>query len=95
MGGTGGISSLKAVIERLEGHLNAVFGGLWDLVAAFGCLEVATHRAVLGGQAVWVKQVGLLGIVQKQLEDLLAAAKKATWAIVRLVGSVEVARENI
>ena len=41
MGGTGGINSLKAVVERLEGHLVAVIGGFWDIVAAFGCLEAA------------------------------------------------------
>ena len=38
-GGTGGISSLDAVIERLEGRLNAVVGGLWDVVAALGLLD--------------------------------------------------------
>ena len=31
MGGTGRISSLKAVIERLERRLNTVVGGLWDV----------------------------------------------------------------
>ena len=39
--------------------------------------------------------MGLLGIVQEQLKDLLAAAKEATGAIVRLVDSIEVARENV
>ena len=52
MGGTGRISSLKAVIERLEGRLDAIVSGLWDIVAGLGCLEAATHRVVLGGQAV-------------------------------------------
>ena len=42
MGGTGRISSLKAVIEHLEGHFNAIIGSLWDVVAALGCLETAT-----------------------------------------------------
>ena len=64
-------------------------------MAALGHLEVATHRVVSDGQTVWAKQVGLLGIVQEQSKDLLAAAKEATRAIVRLVGSIEVARENI
>ena len=49
MGGTDGISSLKAVIERLKGRLNAVVGGLWDIVAAVGRLQAATQGVVLGG----------------------------------------------
>ena len=95
MGGTGKISSLEAVIERFEGCFNAVVGGLWDVVAALGRLEAVTQGVVSSGQAVWAELVGLLGIVQKQLKDLLAAAKEATRAIVRLVGFVEVARENV
>ena len=69
------MSSLKAVLECLEGHLNAVVGGLWDVVAGFGCLKVAIQGVVMGSQAVWAELVGLLGIVQEQLEDLLAAIK--------------------
>ena len=45
MGGmseTGGISFFEAIIERLERHLDAVVGRLWDVMAAFGRLEVAT-----------------------------------------------------
>ena len=42
MGETGKISSLKAVIERLEGHFDAVVGSLWDIVAGLGHLEMAT-----------------------------------------------------
>ena len=94
MGGTGGISFLEAVIKRLERRLNAVVGGLWDIVAGLDCLEAATSGVVSGGQAVWAKLVGLLGIVQEQLKDLLAVAEEATGVIVRLVDSVEVAREN-
>ena len=52
MGGTGRISSLEAVIERLEGRLNAIVGGLWDVVAALDRLEAATQGVVSGGQAV-------------------------------------------
>ena len=85
----------KAVIEHCKRHLNAIVGSLWDVVATLGRLEAATQGVVLGGQAVWVELVGLLGIVQEQLEDLLAVAKKATGAIVRLVSSVEVALENV
>ena len=66
MGRTGRISSLKVVIERLEGHLNAVVGSLWVVVATLGRLEPATQGVVLSGQAVWAKLVGLLGIVQEQ-----------------------------
>ena len=95
MGGTGGIGSLKAINERLEGRLNAVVGSLQDVMAGFGCQEAATQGVVSGGQAVWTELVGLLGIVQEQLEDLLAAAEEATGAIVCLVGSVEVAPENV
>ena len=95
MGGTGRISSLEAVIEHLKRHLDAIVDGLWDVVVGFGCLEAATQGVVLGGQAVWAEQVGLLGIIQEQSEDLLAAAKEAIGAIVRLVGFVEVARENV
>ena len=95
LGGSGGINFLEAVIERLNGCLNAVIDSLWDVVAALDCLETATQRIVLDGRAVWAKLVGLLGVIQKQLEDLLAAAKEATGAIVRLVGFVEVARENV
>ena len=64
-------------------------------MAALGCLEAATQGVVLDGQAVQAEQVGLLGIVQEWLEDLLAAAKEATGAIMRLVDSVKVARENV
>ena len=95
MGGTGGISSLKAVIKHLKGCLNAIIGGFWDIVAGLGCLEAATQRVVLNGQAVWAELVRLLGIVQQQSKNLLAAVKEATGAIVHLVGSVEVARENV
>ena len=95
MGGTGGISSIEAVVERLEGCFNAVIGGLWDVVAALGHLEMAIHGVVLSGQAVWAKLMGLLSIVQERSENLLAAAKEATRAIVCLVDSVEVACENI
>ena len=94
MGGTGGISFLEMILEPLEEHLNAIVGGLWDVVAGLGRLEAVTQKVVLGGQTVWAKLVGLLGIVQEQLEDLLAAAEEATRAIVCLVGSVEIAREN-
>ena len=52
MGGTGGISSFKAVIERLKGHLDAVVGGLWNVVAGFNRLKAATQGVVWGGQAV-------------------------------------------
>ena len=38
----GKISSLKAVIKRLEGHFNAIVGSLWDIVAGLGHLEMAT-----------------------------------------------------
>ena len=95
MGGTGRISFLEAVIEHLKEHLDAVVGNLWDVVTALGCLEAFTQRVVFGGQAVWAELVRLLSIVQEQLEDLLAAAKEATGVIVRLVGSVEVACENV
>ena len=64
-------------------------------MAALGRLEAATQGVVLGGQAVWAELVGFLGIIYKRLEDLLAAAEEATGAIVRLVGSVEVAHENV
>ena len=64
-------------------------------MAALGCLEAAIQGIVSGGQAVWAKLVGLLDTVQERLKDLLAAAKEATGAIVRLVGSVEVTRENV
>ena len=94
-GGTGEINSLEAVIEHLKGRLNAIVGSLLDVVAAFGRLEAATQGVVPGGQAVWKELVRLLGIVQERLEDLLAAAKEATRAIVHLVGSVEVAHENV
>ena len=42
MGGTGGISSLEAVFERLKGHLDAVVGSLQDVVVGLGRLEAAT-----------------------------------------------------
>ena len=61
----------------------------------FSCLEMATQEVVLSGKVVWAELVGFLGIVQEQLKNLLAAAKEATRAIVHLVGSVEVARENV
>ena len=64
-------------------------------MTALGHLEAAIQRVVLGGQAVWAKLVRLSGIVQEQLEDLLAAAEKATRVIVHLVGSVEVTHENV
>ena len=35
-GGTGGISFFKAFIEHLKGRLNAVVGGLWNVVTVFG-----------------------------------------------------------
>ena len=96
MGETDGISSLKAIIERLEGRLkrrlDAVVGSFWNVVAGLGRLP---QRVVLGGQAVWAELIGLSGIVQEQSKDLLAAAEEATGAIVRLVGSVEVACENV
>ena len=95
MGGTSGISSLKTILERLKGHLNAVVGGLWDVVASLGRLKAGIQRVVLGNQAVWAELIRLLGIVQEQSKDLLAAAEKATGAIVRLVGSVEIAGENV
>ena len=39
--------------------------------------------------------MGLLGIVQERSEDLLAVAEEAIEAIIRFVGSVEVAHENV
>ena len=48
----------------------------------------------MGGQAVWAELVGFLGIVQEQSEDLQAAAKEATGAIMHLVGYVELVREK-
>ena len=36
MGRTGGISSLKAVLECFERHLDAVVGSFWDIVAGLG-----------------------------------------------------------
>ena len=92
MGRTGGISFFEAVVGRLNRCLNAVVGGLWDIIAAFGRLEAVTQGVVLSGQAVWAELIGLLGIVQERLKNLLAAAKETTGAIVRLVDSVEVAR---
>ena len=41
MGGMGEISSLEAVIEHLKRRLNAIIGGLWDIVAALGHLKAA------------------------------------------------------
>ena len=93
-GRLGGISSLEAVVERLEGRLNAIIQGLWDAVAVLGCLETATQEVVFDGQAVRAELVGLSGIVQERSKDLLAAAEEATGAIVRLIGSIKVAREN-
>ena len=63
MGGTGGISSLEAILERFEGCLDAVVGSFWDVVAGLGRLKEVTQGVVLGGQAVWAELVGLLGIV--------------------------------
>ena len=95
MGGTGGIISFEVVIERLKGRLDAVVGGFCNVVTGLGYLKAATQRVISSGQAVWAELVRLLGIVQGRSEDLLAAAKKATGAIMRLVSSVEVARENV
>ena len=63
MGRTGGISSLKAVVERLIRCLDAVIGSLWDVVAALGHLEAVTEEIILGGQTVRAKLMRLLGIV--------------------------------
>ena len=52
MGKMSGINFLEVVIEHFEGHLNAVVGGLWNVVADIGCLEAATQRVVWSGQAV-------------------------------------------
>ena len=93
--GLGGISSLKTVVKHLEGCLDAIIGSSWNVVTAFDRLEAATQGVVWGGQAVWAKLVGLLSIVQERLEDLLAATKEATGAIVNQVGSVEVMHENV
>ena len=68
MGGTsrlGENSFLKPVVKCFERCFNVVIGSPWDIVAAFGCLEMATQGIVLGDQAVWTELVRLLGIVQE------------------------------
>ena len=44
MDGPGSISSLKAILERLEGRFNAVIGGFWDIVTSLS----VTGLQVLG-----------------------------------------------
>ena len=63
MSGTGGINSLKMVLEHLKRHLDTVISGFWDVVACLGRLEAATQGVVLDSQAVQAELVGLLGIV--------------------------------
>ena len=56
---------------------------------------MASQNVVFGGQVVWAKLVRFLGIVQERSKNLLAGAKEGTGAIGRLVGSAEVACENV
>ena len=64
-------------------------------MAVLSCCEAAIQEVVLNGQTVRAELVELLGIVQEWSIDLLAAAEKATGAIVRQVGSVKITCENV